>query len=74
MIDTPGRILCSIHPAVDYKHAWGCPDCIVEMRAQIDPVKVKKDLAAAAKGKPTAAKPAAKQQPRKTPTKKGTTK
>jgi len=40
----------------------------------IDPVKVKKDLAAAAKGKPTAAKPAAKQQPRKTPTKKGTTK
>jgi hypothetical protein len=28
------RQLCKHHPDVDYKIAWGCPDCIVELRKQ----------------------------------------
>lgn len=30
------RQLCSVHPKVDYRTAWGCPDCIVELRAHKD--------------------------------------
>lgn len=26
------RQLCKTHPDVDYKTAWGCPDCVRELR------------------------------------------
>ena len=26
------RRLCKDHAAVDYRHAWACPDCLVELR------------------------------------------
>lgn len=26
------RQLCSHHPNVNYKTAWGCPDCVMELR------------------------------------------
>lgn len=29
------RQLCQIHPNVDYRHAWGCPDCVVELRTAL---------------------------------------
>jgi len=29
------RQLCNLHPNVDYKTAWGCPDCLVELRAEL---------------------------------------
>ena len=29
---SPFRVLCSDHPNVNYKTAWGCPDCIMELR------------------------------------------
>ena len=28
------RRLCKHHPGVDYRHAWGCPDCLKELRAE----------------------------------------
>lgn len=28
----PSRSLCQTHPGVDYKHAWGCPECVRELR------------------------------------------
>lgn len=28
----PSRVLCATHPDVDYRHAWGCPDCVRELR------------------------------------------
>lgn len=28
------RQLCKLHPGVDYKKAWGCPDCLAELRFQ----------------------------------------
>lgn len=28
------RQLCKSHPDVDYKTAWGCPDCLAELRCQ----------------------------------------
>jgi len=28
------RRLCKDHAAVDYRHVWGCPDCLVELRAR----------------------------------------
>lgn len=30
------RQLCPHHPDVDYRHAWGCPDCVRELRAKLD--------------------------------------
>lgn len=32
--ETPSRVLCQLHPNVDYKHAWGCPECVAELRKQ----------------------------------------
>ena len=29
------RTLCQTHPDVDYTTAWGCPECVREMRAEI---------------------------------------
>lgn len=29
------RQLCPYHPDVDYQHAWGCPDCVRELRAKL---------------------------------------
>ena len=26
------RRLCQTHRDVDYRHAWGCPDCLVDLR------------------------------------------
>lgn len=26
------RQLCKTHPNVDYRKAWGCPDCLAELR------------------------------------------
>lgn len=26
--------LCAIHPDVDSVHAWGCPDCVAELRRE----------------------------------------
>ena len=28
------RRLCQTHTTVDYRHAWGCPDCLVNLRAR----------------------------------------
>lgn len=28
------RILCEIHPEIDYKHHWGCPECLRELKAE----------------------------------------
>ena len=28
------RTLCQSHPAVDYKTAWGCPECVRELRVE----------------------------------------
>lgn len=30
------RQLCPHHPDVDYQHAWGCPDCVRDLRAKLD--------------------------------------
>lgn len=30
----PSRHLCGTHPNVDYKTAWGCPDCVRELRQE----------------------------------------
>ncbi len=27
--------LCPHHPNVDYKTAWGCPECVIELRAAL---------------------------------------
>lgn len=27
--------LCQSHPNVDYKTAWGCPECVAEMRKRL---------------------------------------
>ena len=29
------RSLCKLHPDVDYKTAWGCPDCLAELRNDV---------------------------------------
>ena len=29
------RSLCKLHPDVDYKTAWGCPDCLAELRNEL---------------------------------------
>jgi len=26
------RVLCRLHPRVDYHHHWGCPECLRELR------------------------------------------
>ncbi len=28
------RRLCKTHPDVDYKHEWGCPECVSELRKE----------------------------------------
>jgi len=30
------RILCQSHPNIDYKTAWGCPDCVKDLRGQVN--------------------------------------
>ena len=37
------RQLCKSHPNVNYKHAWGCPDCVAEMRTFIKWLKAEID-------------------------------
>ncbi len=32
MISSNARQLCSDHPNVNYKTAWGCPECVRELR------------------------------------------
>lgn len=34
MKEAEARHLCQHHPDVDYRHAWGCPDCLRELRHQ----------------------------------------
>jgi hypothetical protein len=29
------RVLCATHPDVNYKTAWGCPECVREMRQML---------------------------------------
>lgn len=31
----PARQLCATHPEVNYKTAWGCPDCVKELREDV---------------------------------------
>ena len=31
--------LCKHHPEIDYKHHWGCPDCLAELRAKNERLK-----------------------------------
>jgi hypothetical protein len=33
--EEPGRQLCPHHPNVDYRAAWGCPDCVEELRVKL---------------------------------------
>lgn len=28
------RPLCATHPLVNYKTAWGCPECVAELRKE----------------------------------------
>lgn len=30
------RQLCPSHPNVDYRTAWGCPDCVRELRVALE--------------------------------------
>lgn len=35
----PSRSLCQTHPNVDCKHAWGCPECVRELRERNDKLR-----------------------------------
>jgi hypothetical protein len=39
----PGRQLCQSHPGVDYRTAWGCPECVAELRAQLATERAERD-------------------------------
>lgn len=35
-IQGKGRSLCELHPDVDYRVAWGCPECVMELLEERD--------------------------------------
>ncbi len=37
----PPRRQCKHHPEVDYLRAWGCPDCLAELRTELRELKRK---------------------------------
>lgn len=43
--EPPSRQLCPTHPDVNYKTAWGCPECVREMRSEL--VQLKAELKSA---------------------------
>lgn len=30
------RRLCPTHPDIDYRHEWGCPQCVTELRDEVE--------------------------------------